>query len=230
MTQNLIKGGLVIFSAVVAIGIFFKIEMVRMGGPVMIPILLASLFAFALVFDKCMQFARESGDTDALLKSIFESIERQRIKEALDLCDQVNTGAARVLKAGIMKYDRSKEEIREAMQDLFLYEAPGLESKLPILATIVQTAPLLGFLGTMVGLISIFKGLESAGHSLVPVAGASLSHGVWQALICSAAGFLIAIPGLIAYNYLVNRVKLLVEEMERASTQLLGFLVDRRMP
>jgi biopolymer transport protein ExbB len=230
MLQILIKGGLVVLSVVAAILVFLKIDLVRMGGPVMVPILLSSVFSFAIIFEKACQFAKEKTPLDALMKSIFESIERQRIKEAMDSCDQAGTGTARVLKAGIMKYDRGKEEIREAMQDSFLYEIPPLEDKLSVLATIVQVVPLLGFLGTLVGLMSIFQVIQAKAASFVPVSTTDFFSGVGQALVCSLAGFLVTIPAWVAYNYLVHRVKYFEDEMERGATELLNFLIERRMP
>ncbi|HAJ56855.1 MAG TPA: hypothetical protein DCL35_03685 [Candidatus Omnitrophica bacterium] len=230
MIQNFIKGAIVISSVAASVLIYLNVEFVRMGGPVIVPLLLSSVFAFAIVIDKLAQFNREGVDTQALLKNIFESIERQRIKEGIDLCDQANVSVARILKEGIMKYDRPKEEIRDAMQDSFLYEIPLLEDKLPILATLVQIAPLLGFLGTLAGLANIFRVIQARGISAMPPMGVEFAQGIWQALICSMAGFLVAIPLLVAHNYLSNRSKLLVEQMERVSTELMNFLVERRMP
>ncbi len=230
MFQNAIKALLVLVSAVASAVIYFRVDYIRMGGPVMVPLLLSSIFGFAITVEKFTQFSRESINTKSLLKSIFESIERQRIKEAIDLCDQVNVSASRILKDGIMKYDRPKEDIKESMQDSFLYELPFLEDKLPILATLVQIAPLLGFLGTLVGLANIFRLVQSAGGSALTLATGGFVQGVWQALVCSMTGLLVALPLLVAHNYLSYRVKVLVGQMETASTELLNFLIDRRMP
>ncbi|MBI5872804.1 MAG: MotA/TolQ/ExbB proton channel family protein [Candidatus Omnitrophica bacterium] len=230
MKQVFIKGILTALSVAVAVLIYLKVESIRMGGPVMVPLLLSSIFAFAIIIEKFVQFNKEGLNTQTLLKNIFESIERQRLKEAIDICDQANVGVARILKEGIMKYDRPKEEIKESMQDSFLYEMPLLEDKLPILVTLVQIAPLLGFLGTLVGLANIFSVIQARAARALPVSGIDFAQGIWQALICSMAGFLVAIPLLAASNYLANRVKLIAEQMERASTELLNFLIERRMP
>lgn len=229
MKQGLIKGILTALSVAVAVLIYLKVESIRMGGPVMVPLLLSSIFGFAIIIEKFAQFSKEELNTQTLLKNIFESIERQRLKEAIDICDQANVGVARILKEGIMKYDRPKEEIKESMQDSFLYEMPLLEDKLPILVTLVQIAPLLGFLGTLVGLANIFSIIQARGAHALPVSGIDFAQGIWQALICSMAGFLVAIPLLAASNYLSNRVKLIAEQMERAGTELLNFLIERRM-
>ncbi len=228
--RNSIIGAMILFSVAVTFLIFNKVEIIRMGGPVMMLIILSSIIALTVIIEKISQFSKESIDPNALMNSIIESIERQRIKEAIDLCDQTNTAFARVIKAGIVKYDRPKEEIKEAMQDAFLYENPVLEEKLPILATILQVVPLFGFLGTLLGLMEIFKSVYSKVGYVMPQAGIHFVSGIAQALICSVSAFLVAIPVLVAYNYLEYKVKSLTQEIEQVSTRLLSFLIDRRMP
>ncbi len=229
MTDRLSKIILILLSMIGAYLIFLKVDWIHRGGPVMILIIFSSIFAFAIILAKMRQFSQDSLDVENFLKNIFERMERQRIKEAIDLCDQTHTPLARILKAGIIKYDRPKDEIKEAMDDSFLYEIPLLEGNLSLLSTIVQIAPLLGFLGTVVGMIKIFGIIEAKAASVVPVVAGDLAPGIWEALTCTAAGFLLAIPILIAHNYLVNRVKSLVDEMERGATELLAFFMERRM-
>jgi biopolymer transport protein ExbB len=229
MENRISKFVLVFLSIGGATVIFLKVDLVRMGGPFMIPLLFCSIFAFAIVIAKMRQFAKEDIDAESLLKNIFERMERQRIKEALDLCDQSQTALGRILKAGIMKYDRPKDELKEAMQDSFTYEAPALEGNLSILSTIIQIAPLLGLLGTLAGFMKIFQIVQGRGLSSLGTGIADISVGIWQALISSAMGFLLAIPLLVASNYLSSRLKYFVEETERKSTELVNFLIDRRM-
>ncbi len=228
--RKFIKIGLILLSLVVVLLFFLKVELMRQGGPVMVLILLSSIFAVAVVIEKLGQFFAESAKTDILLKNIFESIDRQRIKEAIDNCNQADVSVGRVLRAGIIKYDRPKEEIRDAMQDAFDLEMPLLENKLSILSTIIQVAPLLGFLGTLIGLLDIFKAVSSGPGGLAAAGGIHFVPGIEQALICSVSSFIVAIPALVAYNYLNYKLKSIVEDIEFASTRLLNFLIDRRMP
>lgn len=208
---------------------YMKIELIRQGGIFMVPILFCSMLAFAVIFSKMVQFSRMRVDSQGLLKSVFEALERQRLKEAVDICNNSNSPVAKVLKAGIMKYDRPKDELKEAMQDSFLYENPQLEEQLPILSTIIQITPLFGFLGALAGMMNAIYVLQAKNASGLAVNVMDIAPGIWQALICSAFGFLVAIPLVIANNFLNSHIKHIVDEMERAATELLNFLMDRRM-
>ncbi len=230
MLNKVVKIMLVAVSFVGVYFAFLKVEIIRSGGPLMIPILLCSVFSLAIIFSKMLQFSRSAIDVESFLKRIFECIERQRIKEAIDMCNQSFSPVARVLRAGIVKYDRPKDEIKEAMQDSFLYENPVLEGNLFVLSTIVQITPLLGFLGTLTGMMKVLYMIQIKNSASLAVTLADMAPGIWQALVCSASGLIVVIPLFIAHNYLIDKVKYFVEEMERASTELLNFLMDRRMP
>jgi biopolymer transport protein ExbB len=103
-------------------------------------------------------------------------------------------------------------------------EVPRLEEKLPLLATIAQLAPLMGLLGTVLGFIKVFARLQEAGFYAHV---AQLSEGIWQGLVCTAAGLALAIPCYAGYNYLVSRVNSVVLDMEKASAEILNILTDR---
>jgi len=230
MKDKILKVALVILSIAASYFIFISVGLFHKGGPVMVPIILSSIFAFAIVVSKMRQFARSAAPVEKILTDIFESIERQRIKEAIDLCERSNTPLARVLKEGIMKYDSPKDEIKESMENSFLYEAPILEENLSMLSAFVQIAPLLGFLGTLIGMMKIFFIIQSKGISFTPLVGGDVAAGIWEALICATSGFFVTVSVLIAYNYLMGRLKSAQEDLERGASELLIFLMDRRMP
>lgn len=209
--------------------IFLKSPLYQRGGWMMIPLIFTSIFSFGIIFGKMRQFSRNSMDVSAFLKNVFELIERQRIKEAIDACDASDTSVARVIKAGIMKYDRPKDDIREALQNAFLYEVPRLEVHLSLLSTLADVVPLLGFAGTLSGLMKIFQAMEAKSASLVALAVSDVAPGLWEALLCAAAGFLLAIPLLIAHNYLTDRVNAFAQTMEISAAEFLAFLMDRRV-
>jgi len=229
MTNKLLKATLIILSCLASILVYAKDTFIHRGGLVMIPMIFSSIFAFAIVVAKLRQFFENRINAGDFMKEIFERIERQRIKEALDLCDRFRAPLAQLVKAGLMKYDRPKDEIKEAMEASYLHEAPLLEENLSILSTVVQIAPLLGFVGTLIGMMGILQVVEAKGISFLAVAAMDLAPSIWQALICSAAGFLIAIPVFMAHNYLLSRVRSLLDEMELGATELLGFLMERRV-
>lgn len=196
------------------------------GGALMWPILLCSVFALAIAYERLWYLRRIRIDLQDILGRILERIKRNDIKEALSICDKSDTPLTRVLKAGILKYDRSRTQIKEAMEDSSLYELPQLEKNLPLLATIAHVCPLLGFLGTIAGLIKCFQVVQAKAAALLAVTAADLGAGIWEALIAAAAGLLVAIPAFIAYNYLVTRVNNYISQMEKASTELVNFLAE----
>ncbi|MGH7990184.1 MAG: MotA/TolQ/ExbB proton channel family protein, partial [Limisphaerales bacterium] len=123
----------------------------------------------------------------------------------------------------ILNRDKGRERVREAVEETGLTEVPLLEERLNLLATIAQIAPLLGLLGTIVGFMEVFSQVQEAG--LYAHIG-QLSHGIWRALICAAAGIAVAIFSHAGYNYLVSRVNKIVLDMERASGEIVNIVTE----
>jgi biopolymer transport protein ExbB len=203
-------------------------EFMQKGGPIMWPILLCSVIAFAIVIERLINLKREQIDTKTFMEQISKSLKRNKIMEALDLCDRTGGPIANIMKAGTLKHDRPKNEIREAIEDASIHEVPRLERNLPVLATIAHVAPLLGLLGTVTGLVSAFQVIESKASALNPVNPGDLAGGIWQALLTTVLGLCVAIPTYVAYNYLVSRVDGFVLDMERSATDLMNILGDKR--
>lgn len=196
------------------------------GGPVMWPILLCSIFALAILLDKFFYLHKIKIDTQAFLNNLLDKMKRHETKEALQICDNTNSPVARILKAGILKYDRSKAQIQEAIEDASLYEIPRLEKNLPALATIAHISPLLGLLGTVTGMVRCFQTIQAKATSMHPVSPGDLAGGIWEALLTTVAGLIVAIPAFVAYNYLVNRVNHFILDMEKAATEFVNFLTE----
>ncbi len=196
------------------------------GGPIMWPILLSSVFAFAIIMEKFWHLHKIRIDTQDFLTRILDKMKRHEVKDALQICDNTKSPVAHILKAGILKYDRPRARIVEAIEDASLYEVPKLEKNLPMLATIGHIAPLLGLLGTVTGMVRCFQVVQSKTTTLHPVSPGDLAGGIWEALLTTVAGLIVAIPTYVAYNYLVNRINGFVLEMEKASTELVNFLTE----
>ena len=201
-------------------------QMIKTGGPIMAPIILCSLVALGIIIEKFIYFASIKTDVVELKKTIFELIKSNKIKEAIEICDQESSPIAKVLKAGLMKFGSTKETIKESIEDTTLYEIPKLESRLSALATIAHIAPLLGLLGTVTGMTSSFHTIQVRAASLNPVTPGDLAGGIGEALLTTVAGLMVAIPAYVAYNYLVNRISHIVLEMERAATELINFISE----
>ena len=148
---------------------------------------------------------------------------RDNVVEAISICDATPGPVARLVKVAILSRERGRDGVREALEEAGLVEVPPLEHKLNLLATIAQISPLMGLLGTVLGFIQIFSKMQSQ-QTLVTMQ--DLSGGVWQALICTAAGLAVAIPCYAAYNYLVSRVNAIVLDMEKAATEIANIVAD----
>jgi len=196
------------------------------GGPVMWPILLCSIFALAIILEKLWYLHQIKIDTQRLLAEVLDKMRRHQIKEALEICDKNKSPIARILKAGILKYDRPKAQIKEAIEDASLYEVPRIEKNLTALATIAHISPLMGLLGTVVGMVQCFSIIQKKATSFHPVSPGDLAEGIWVALLTTVAGLVVAIPTFVAYNYLVSRINNFILEMEKAATELVNFLTE----
>lgn len=224
-----IKKSILVFSCVVCAGlIFWKVDFIRMGGFMMFPIILSSIFAFVVIFAKIHQFLMIRFDIEALLKNIFECIERQRIKEAIDLCDHASTPTAHLLKVGIMKYDCPKDEIKASMESSFLDVVFILEDGLAVLSSIVQIVPLLGFIGVVIAMIHIFQIMQANGMSLAGHWSKGYDFGTWEALVCSLVSLVVSTILLMAYNYLSARADFFIEEAQKAGMRLFSFFLEKR--
>lgn len=203
-------------------------EMIQKGGPVMYPIILCSILSFAIIIERFYHLYTAKIDTKKFIASIINTLKRNRVMEAIDICDKTPGPTARIFKAGILKHDRTRQEIRESIEDAGMHEVPRLEKNLGALATIAHISPLLGLLGTVTGMVRCFQIIQQKATTLNPVNPGDLAGGIWEALITTVAGLIVAIPTYVAYNYLVNQVDNLVLDMETAATELINILSQRR--
>jgi len=202
-------------------------ELIQKGGPLMYLIILCSVVAMAVVIERLYHLHRAKIDSNKFMESISNTVKRNRIMDAVDLCEKTPGPIAHIIKAGILKHDRSRNEIKEAIEDAGIYEVPRLEKNLGALATIAHISPLLGLLGTVTGMVRAFQVIQEKATSLHPVSPGDLAGGIWEALITTCAGLIVAIPTFVAYNYLVSRVKSFILEMERTATDLINILGQR---
>jgi len=198
------------------------------GGPIMWVILLCSVVAFAVVIDRFLQLRKARIDTDKFMEGVSNLLKRNRIVEAIDVCNQTHGPISQVVKAGILKHDRSKPEMREAIEDAAVGEIPVLEKNLSILATVAHIAPLLGLLGTVTGMVRAFQIIEQKATALQPVNPKDLAGGIWESLLTTVFGLCVAIPTYVAYNYFVSKVNGFILEMEKSTTDLVNLLSSRR--
>jgi biopolymer transport protein ExbB len=200
------------------------------GGPMIWVIVAASAVALVVFIERLLHYHRAQINSMEFLNGVRTVLKRDNVVEAISICDATPGPVARLVKVAILNRERGRDGVREALEEAGLVEVPPLEEKLNLLATIAQIAPLLGLLGTVLGFIKIFAQLQSR-TTLATLQ--DLSGGVWQALICTAAGLAVAIPCYAAYNYLVSRVNAIVLDMEKAATEIVNIVNEPptlRMP
>jgi biopolymer transport protein ExbB len=193
-------------------------EILEIGGPVMWLLLGFSVVALAFIIERFIALRRAKINVNEFLNKIRKAlIVNRSVGDAKKICEQYRGPVASIIKAGLLKYGRPKEEIEKTIENAALYELSRLERGLTVLATIANVAPLLGFLGTVTGMIASFDVLAEAGLSnpgLVAV-------GIKEALYTTAGGLAVAIPVQIAYNYFMSRINRFVRDIETAANMLL---------
>lgn len=203
-------------------------EFIVKGGPIMGLIIICSVMAFAVFLERMWYLRNAKIDTGKFMQEISNKVKKNKVMEALDMCNITKGPIARILKSGIMKYDRPRADMKEAIDDAGVHEVPLLEKNLGVLATIAHIAPLLGLLGTVVGMLKAFQVIEGKATSMMPVNPGDLAGGIWEALITTVAGLAVAIPTYVVYNYLVSRVNNFVLDMEKSATELVNVLSEQR--
>ena len=197
------------------------IQMLAKGGPVMIPLVLCSVVALAVVIER-LGFWWRHGDVGPAERAL-ELAERGKLDEALEVARRSGTATARVIAAGLAERQAPPAAAMEAAAQT---EMGRLRSYLPVLDTIITLSPLLGLLGTVTGMIAAF-GILSASGMNQPNA---ITGGVAEALIATAAGLAIAIATLVPYNYFLSRAEQALDAMERLASRLDLALREQQVP
>jgi biopolymer transport protein ExbB len=191
-------------------------EIVRAGGPFMWPIILCSVGAAAIILERLWTLQEQRVLPRDLIRRVRQLVEADQITDKVIAALEQNSPLGRVLAAGLANRHRGREIMMERLEDAGRHVVHDLERFLNTLGTIASISPLLGLLGTVMGIIKSFNALQ-AGAAGDP---RMLSGGIGEALIATAAGLCVAIPALIAYRYLRGRVESFVVEMEKDAIKL----------
>ena len=197
-------------------------DLIALGGPVMWLLLLCAIITVAIIVERGVALGRADAHAHRLLEEISDAVRRNKVAEALAMCDRTRGPIARLIRVGLLKSGRPRDDVRHAIEDASAREIPDLERHLAALGTMAQVAPLLGLLGTTLGLIRCFHVLQVKAASLQPVGPSDVAAGFWQALLTTTAGLAIAIPAVIAYNYFARRIQRFLWSLEVATTDLLA--------
>jgi biopolymer transport protein ExbB len=195
------------------------------GGWLMLPLLLSSLIALGIIIDRYLVIRKSKMNVPAFLVKIRGMLKKKDISGAISYCMQEKSPAANIIKKGLKKYNLGHERVKEAIENAGRQEVGKLEKGLSVLATISGVAPLLGFLGTVTGMISAFMRIEDLQGAANP---SDLAGGIWEALITTAVGLAIGIIALTFYNYLVSSVNKLVLDMEVVSNDVVDIVEESK--
>jgi biopolymer transport protein ExbB len=200
----------------------FSYSVFAQGGPVMWLLVVLGLAAVVIFVERALFLHRGQIRSTEFLNGIKNLLEKNRLMEALTLGEETPGPVAKVVKAGLRHAAEDEQALRFAIQEAALTEIPVLERRIGALAAIAQIAPLLGLLGTLLGMINTFWYFNQGGNYATPVV---LAGGMWQALLTAAAGLAVAIPAHLGRHFLTGRVRVLVQDMEWAGNELIRFLV-----
>ncbi len=196
-------------------------ELVQKGGPLMWLILACSVTALGIFLERVIYFHRASIQTGDFLRGLANLIKRKNYAEATQECAATSGPVPRVLHAMLLRHDAPRVELRDIAQEAGQLEVPRLERNLALLATIAYATPLLGLLGTILGLLTAFQQITIHGGYAT---AAEIAGGVYQSLLTSAAALTVALPAFVAHSYLSARVNNAVHDIERAGIEMLEIL------
>ncbi|MGE5314510.1 MAG: MotA/TolQ/ExbB proton channel family protein [Acidobacteriota bacterium] len=203
------------------IDLFFK------GGLVMWPILLCSVAAVAVIVEKYITLRKAAIDPSHLLTRVRASLAHHDVLGAVNACTEYQAPVAVIMKHGLMHYNEGPAAMRKAIETAGKEEVFRLEKGLGLLANIAAVAPMLGFLGTVTGMIAAFQVIQNAGGNVNP---AMLAGGIWEAMLTTAFGLIVGIPALGFYNYFVQRVTRFVYQIETSSEEFLDLVEYEQHP
>lgn len=199
------------------------LEVVLKGGWVMLFIFIASIVAITIIIDRYLAIRKSRSNIPAFLVKIRGLLKKNDIDDAINYCMEFKTPTANIVKKGLKKFRFGHERVKEAIESAGRQEINKLEKGLSVLATIAGVAPLLGFLGTVTGMISAFMKIEDLQGAANP---SDLAGGIWEALLTTAFGLVVGIIAYMFYNYLVNAIGKFVLDMEIVSNDVVDIVED----
>ncbi len=196
-------------------------SLILKGGPIMIPIILGSIIALAIVLERLWTLWRIRLNIPRFTREIFQDLEKGQFQKALERCARVRHPIADVFRLGILNRHLHRGEVEALMEREGDEQIQYLERYMGALIIIIGVEPMMGFLGTIIGLIKAFMAWEQMGSNITVNA---LAAGIYQAMITTAAGLSVAIPGFIFYHLIMGKIKHHAQEMTYYGNELLDLL------
>ena len=199
------------------------LDIMMRGGWVMIPLLLLSILAIYLLVERLITIRKAQSDPDVVTDRVRQYVRSGDVDGAISYCKQKDVPITRILKQGLERLGRPISEIQDAVQAAGKYETFELEKRTNLLASIAGVAPMLGFFGTVLGMIRAFQEIQNLQGNVNP---SVLAGGIWEALITTAAGLLVGVLALFSDNFLLGRIRRLTNDMERSATDFIDLLQE----
>lgn len=199
-------------------------EIIYKGGIMMIPIAICSVLAVAAFIERYWALRKININSRTFMLQVKNLVYRKKVEEAIILCKETPGPIAAITLAALLKREKPREEMKEAIESAGKTAIFKLEKNLGVLGNVAAISPMFGFLGTVTGMITAFMQIQARGGN---VDASVLAGGIWEALITTAAGLIVGIPALMAYNYIVSKVEHHVFEMQENSTDLLDLMLEK---
>lgn len=196
--------------------------MAQYGGWIMIVLLLLLAFALYLFVERLVVLTKATQEDKTFMNRIRDYIKEGNIDSATKLCKRTNTPSARMVEKGITRIGRPMQDVQVAIENVGNLEVSQLEKGLVLIATIAAGAPMLGFLGTVLGMVQTFYNMAQNASGVIEIS--SLSEGMYQAMVTTVGGLIVGILAMFAYNFLVSRIDRVVRQLESRTMEFMDLL------
>ena len=196
--------------------------MAQYGGWIMIVLLLLLSFALYLFIERLVVLTKATQEDKTFMNRIRDYIKEGNIDSATKLCKRTNTPSARMVEKGITRIGRPMQDVQVAIENVGNLEVSQLEKGLVLIATIAAGAPMLGFLGTVLGMVQTFYNMAQNASGVIEIS--SLSEGMYQAMVTTVGGLIVGILAMFAYNFLVSRIDRVVRQLESRTMEFMDLL------
>ncbi len=196
-------------------------DMAMKGGWIMAILAVLSLLCVYIFFERWAMIRKAEKEDPLFMERMRDYIQSGELKSAINYCRMTNTPVARMIEKGIMRIGRPVADVQAAIENAGNIEVGMLERRLPVIATVAGGAPMLGFLGTVTGMVTAFWDMSNAGNNIDITL---LSSGIYEAMITTVGGLVVGIPALFAYNYLVAKVDTVVNKLEAKTLAFMDLL------
>lgn len=193
---------------------------------ILLIIAICSIVSFGIFLERFLHLKRSKINTNEFIIEIRQAVQEGNLIEAIRICEASGGTIANIIKAGLLKRDRSQAQIEGSMELAGLVEIADLEKNTKVLSIIAHLAPLIGLLGTVLGFIQAFSEMRASG--LVDISATQIGEAMEYALVTTAAGLAVAIPSVIGYNYLVNCIEGFILDIQTTSAEVVDLLLHER--